>query len=42
MTDIEVVPAADLEMALDALKTTDSWLWNKVVNDCFGPVAEET
>ena len=37
MTTVEVVPASDLEAALDALKTADSWLWNKVVTGCYGP-----
>lgn len=33
---------ARLAEALDALKSTDSWLWNKVVNGVYGPVGDES
>lgn len=42
MDAVVVVPAADLRIALEALKTTDSWLWNKVVTGCYGPVGEDS
>lgn len=35
-----IVLTRKLGEALDALKTTDSWLWNKVVNDRYGPVVD--
>jgi hypothetical protein len=31
-----------LDEARTALKATDSWLWNKVVNGCYGPVGDES
>jgi hypothetical protein len=44
---LEAMPVAEYEAvvrqrdeALGALKETDSWLWNKVVNGVYGPTGD--